>query len=438
VRLKRLKRLITYENKKEVYSWAMYDWANSAFATTIMAAVLPAYYSKVAAATLDATTASSYWGYTNTIAMLLMAFLAPILGAIGDYKRSKIKYLTGFVILGVFFTGMLYFINQGDWLYASLFYIMGRFGFGSANIFYDSLLPHISNENNIDRISTLGYSAGYLGGGILLAINIGMILSPETFNIGDSAMGVKLSFLSVAVWWLIFSVPVLKNVQEPFKIGINVQTSNSIKNAFQRLSETFRQVKKFRQAFLFLIAFWFYNDGIGTIIVMAVIFGAEIGIGEEHLFGAILAVQFIGAPFTILFGKLAEKITAKRAVYLGLIVYTLIAIGGYFMQTALHFWILAVVVGMVQGGTQALSRSLFGLMTPKKKSAEFFGFFDVSQKFSGILGPALFGMVGQLTGSSRLSIIALVIFFVGGMFMLEKVRLAEGIAAAQSADKTIK
>lgn len=412
----------------------MYDWANSAFAATIIAAVLPTYYGKVAAANLSPNLASSYWAYSTTIAMLLLVFLAPILGAVADYRRSKLKFLAGFAVLGIFFTGMLYFIQEGDWLLASVFYILCRIGWSGANVFYDSLLPHIASNREIDQVSTLGYAAGYLGGGLLLGLNLGMILFPQTFGIPDAGTGSRLSFISVACWWAIFSIPLFKNVKEPMPSLKPLRDRSTIAVAFKRLANTFREIKNFKQAFLFLIAFWFYNDGIGTIIVMAAMFGTEIGIGQDHLIGAILAVQLIGIPFTIFFGKLAVKISAKRAIYLGLIVYTLISIGGYFMQNAWHFWILAITVGMVQGGTQALSRSLFGKMTPRKKSAEFFGFFDVSQKFSGLLGPALFGIIGQITGSSRLSIIALVVFFIGGMYMLEKVRLDEGIAAARQAD----
>ncbi len=429
-----MKLPINFSDNRSVYSWAMYDWANSAFATTIMAAVLPVFYAKVAAGNLEPNIASSYWGYTNTIAMLVVALLAPVLGAIADFRRSKIRFLTYFMLLGSLFSAMLFLVQSGGWLMASVFYVIGRIGFSGSNIFYDSLLPHLARKDDIDRISTFGYSLGYLGGGILLAINFVMILSPEVFGIPDAATGTRLSFVTVGIWWLVFSFPLLKNIPEPGIGKTSVSRVNAISAGFRNLLNTFRHLRTFRHAFLFLLAFWFYNDGIGTIIVMAVIFGAEIGIGQEHLFGAILAVQFIGVPFTVLFGKLAAKITAKRAVYLGLIIYTLISIGGYFMQNALHFWLLAIVVGMVQGGTQALSRSLFALMTPQSKSAEFFGFFDVSQKFSGIIGPALFGLVGQWTGSSRLSIIALIVFFIGGMFMLEKVRLPEGIEAAREAD----
>jgi len=429
-----MKKLLSFADNKLVYSWALYDWANSAYATTIIAAVLPTYYSKVAAAQLAPNIASSYWAYSTTIAMVLLVFMAPILGAIADHKKSKLKFLFSFVVIGVTFTGLLYFIQEGDWLLASIFYILSRAGWSGANVFYDSFLPHIAQKNEIDQVSTLGYALGYLGGALLLALNLGMILSPQTFGIQSTELGTQLSFLSVACWWAIFSIPLFKTIKEPVFDPATKGQKNIFRIAFERLSITFKEMRNFKQAFLFLVAFWFYNDGIGTIMVMAVIFGAEIGIGQDHLIGAILAVQLIGIPFTILFGRLAAKFDVKRAIYLGLMIYTLISIGGYFMQSALHFWMLAIAVGMVQGGTQALSRSVFGQMTPKKKSAEFFGFFDVSQKFSGILGPLLFGLIGQISGSSRLSIFALVIFFLCGMYILSKVNMEEGIKAATDAD----
>jgi UMF1 family MFS transporter len=419
-------------NRRETVSWMFYDWANSAFATVMMAAILPVYYSEVAASSLSANIASSYWGYTNTIAMLIIAFLAPVLGAISDIKHKKLSFLKFFIFLGVISSGLMFFIKGGHWFYASVLYIVGRIGFSGGNLFYDSFLPHIARDDQVDRVSTLGYALGYLGGGLLLAINLSMIMSPEIYGIEDLQFASRISFVTVAVWWAIFSIPMFKNVSEPIINIAITDNRNSILVGFRRVISTLKEIRKFRQVFLFLLAFWLYNDGIGTIMVMAVIFGTEIGIGMNHLIGAILTVQFLGIPFTILFGKLAKKITAKRAIYLGLIVYTLIAIGGYFMTNALHFWLLAIGVGMVQGGTQALSRSLFALMTPKSKSAEFFGFFDISQKFSGIIGPAIFGLIGQLAGSSRPSIFALIIFFIGGMFILEKVRLSEGIAAAKA------
>jgi UMF1 family MFS transporter len=418
------------ERRKMILSWCLYDWANSAFATTIMAAVLPVFYSSVAGANLSKTTASSYWGYTNTIAMLIVAITAPILGALADHSGTKKRFLALFAGMGVVSTAMLVLVGKGDWFLASLLYIIGMVGFSGGNNFYDSLLPHVAGEKDIDRISSYGYALGYLGGGILLAFNLAMILKPHWFGIPDAEWGTRYSFLTVGVWWTLFSVPILKNVPEPPIVPIPGESSNPLRASLQRLSLTIHNLRQYRQAFKFLVAFWLYNDGIGTIISMAVIFGAEINIPQGHLIGSILAVQFIGIPFTILFGRLAGWMGTKRTIFLGLAVYAGISLGGYFIQTALHFWILAVLVGFVQGGTQALSRSLFGTMIPKTRSAEFFSFYDVSSKFAGIIGPFVFGLVGQMTGSSRLSVVALVIFFVGGGIILSTVNEKEGRARA--------
>lgn len=414
------------ERRKIIFSWCMYDWANSAFATTIMAAVLPFFYSSVAGANLSKTTASSYWGYTNTVAMLIVAFSAPVLGALADHWGMKKKFLAGFAILGIISTAFLVSVSRGDWLLASFLYILGMLGFSGGNNFYDSLLPHVAGDGEIDRISSYGYATGYLGGGLLLILNLAMILKPSIFGIPDAEWGARYSFLTVALWWALFSIPILKNVPEPPVVPIVGESSHPMRASFQRLSLTFHNLRQYREAFKFLVAFWLYNDGIGTIISMAVIFGAEINIAQEHLIGAILAVQFVGIPFSLLFGNLAGKIGTKRAIFLGLAIYTGISIGGYFIQNALHFWILAILVGFVQGGTQALSRSLFGTLIPKSRSGEFFSFYDVSSKFAGIIGPSVFGFVGQMTGSSRLSIVALVVFFIGGGLILFQVKEKEG------------
>ena len=418
------------ERRKIILSWCLYDWANSAFATTIMAAVLPVFYSSVAAGNLSKTTASSYWGYTNTIAMLIVAVSAPILGALADHSGMKKKFLAGFAALGIFGTALLVFVSRGDWLLASCLYILGMVGFSGGNNFYDSLLPHVAGEQDIDRISSYGYALGYLGGAILLIFNLALILKPHFFGIADAEWGIRYSFLSVSVWWAVFSVPILRNVSEPPVVPITGESAYPLRASVQRLSLTFHNIRKYREAFKFLMAFWLFNDGIGTIISMAVIFGAEINIAREHLIGSILAVQFVGIPFSILFGRLAGRIGARNAILLGLVIYTGIAIGGYFIQTALHFWILAFLVGSVQGGTQALSRSLFGTLIPRAKSAEFYSFYDVSSKFAGIIGPAVFGIVGQMTGSSRLSIVALIIFFIGGGLILLTVDVRKGRAMA--------
>lgn len=423
------------EYKRRIWAWTMYDWANSAFATTIIGAVLPIYYSTVAGANLPGNLATVYWGYTTSIALLIVAIISPILGAMADFRGAKKRYLTIFALIGIFGTALLFFVVTGDWLKSSTFFIIGNIGFAGANVFYDSLLPHLAKTDDIDQVSTRGYAMGYLGGGILLAINLAMImLSPDNLT----PLMTRLSLASVAVWWLIFTIPLWRRVPEPpRKLVEGEEFSNPITAGFSRLGHTFRELNKYRELLKFLVAFWLYSDGIGTIIKMATIYGTEIGIGLNDLIGTILMVQFVGIPFSIGFGWLAKRIGTKQSIYLSLLVYTLISIGGYFMSTALHFWLLGFAVAVVQGGSQALSRSLFGRMVPKSKSAEFFGFFSVSAKFAGIVGPFLFAIVGQIMGSSRLSIVSLVIFFLIGAVLLARVDEKEGIRVAEAEEASL-
>ena len=423
------------QHKRAIWAWTMYDWANSAFATTIMAAVLPVYYASVAAANLPGNLATVYWAYTTSISLLIAAILSPILGAIADFSGAKKRFLTIFMLLGVTATALLYFVRTGDWLMASIFFILGDLGFAGSLVFYDSLLPHVAGPDEIDQVSSRGYAIGYLGGGILLAINLAMImLAPQELT----GLMTRLSFLSVALWWFVFSIPLLKWVSEPpRRIMPGESGKNPVTVSFHRLGHTFREITRYRDLFIFLVAFWFYNDGIGTIIKMATIYGAEIGIGQTTLIGTLLMVQFVGIPFAFLFGWLAKRIGTKQSIYLSLLVYTGIAIAGYFMQKEWHFWALGFAVATVQGGSQALSRSLFGRMVPKSKSAEFFGFFSVSEKFAGIAGPLIFGLVSQFMGNSRLGIISLILFFIIGAFLLTFVNEKEGISVAEKEEKEL-
>ncbi|MGB2955831.1 MAG: MFS transporter [Anaerolineales bacterium] len=418
--------------KKIINAWSMYDWANSAFATTIMAAVLPIYYSAIAEPSLTPNQATAYWGYTNSIALLLVALLSPILGAVADFRGAKKRYLTYFALVGITATALMYFLTSGDWLFASILFIVGNIGFAGANVFYDSLLPHIAQKGDIDQVSTRGYAMGYLGGGLLLAVNLAMImLAPDHLT----ALMTRISLASVAIWWLLFTIPLWKNVPEPPRqIFKGEMDSNPFSAGFKRLAETFKEIRKYGELFKFLVAFWLFNDGIGTIIKMATIYGKEIGIGQTDLIGALLMVQFVGIPFSFAFGWLAKKIGTKRSIYISLGVYTLISISGYFMQSAIHFWILGFAVALVQGGSQALSRSLYGRMVPKAQSAEFFSFFSVSGKFAGMFGPLVFGLVSQIVGNSRLAIVSLVIFFIAGGLLLTRVDEEKGIQVAQEAD----
>jgi UMF1 family MFS transporter len=415
-------------HRKELFAWKMYDWANSAFATTILATILPVYYASVAGKDLPGNTATVYWGYTASLAMLLVAVIGPLLGALADHTGTRKRFLTIFALIGMAGTAGLYWVATGDWFLASTLFVVGEIGFAGANIFYDSLLPHIARPGELDRVSTQGYAFGYIGGGVLLAVNLAMIMlaSPD-----QKGLMTRLTFISVAVWWFVFTVPLWRWVGEPRRASGGTVSGQALKTSFARLGTTFREITRYRDLFVFLLAFWLYSDGIGTIIKMATIYGAEIGIGQGTLIGTLLLVQFVGVPFAFLFGWLAGRIGTKPCLYITLTVYTFITIGAYFMSAAWHFWALGAAVATVQGGSQALSRSLFARLVPAGRTAEFFGFFSVSEKFAGIVGPFIFALVGQLVGSSRLGIVSLVVFFIAGMVLLGFVDERRGAASAK-------
>ncbi len=394
----------------------MYDWANSAFALVIVSSILPIYYSKVAASNLSPQKATIYWSYTIAIAVFLTAMIAPLVGTIADNTRKKKLFLVVSSSIGIVFTSLLYFSGSGRWLYVSVIFVVANIGFAISEIFYNSLLKFITKPEDIDKVSTLGYAFGYLGGGILLGANLLLF-----HIVTDKSFAARLSFISVALWWGIFSIPLIANVSEP-KVKTTV-TENYIEEAIRRLITTFKDIKKYKNLFMFLIAFWLYNDGIGTIIKLAAIYGAEIGIGSSALLGALLVTQFVGIPFTILFGRLSSILGTKNSIYVGLLVYTLISVGAFFMKSATHFWILAILVGTVQGGTQALSRSFFGSLVPEEKASEFFSFYGMSSRFAGIMGPLTFAIISQISGSSRIGILCLIAFFITGMMVLSKVDL---------------
>lgn len=421
--------------RKIINSWAMYDWANSAFATTIMAAMFPPFYRSLAVnAGLGEADATAAWAYTTSLSLLLIAVLAPVLGAISDHTGGKKRFIAFFAVLGVIGTGLFAFLGDTSYLWASVLFMIGDVGFAGANIFYESLLPHIAQKGDIDQVSTRGYAMGYLGGGILLIVNVLWFMKPELFFMPSTGFALRAAFFSVAVWWAVFSIPLFRNVPEPPVVRIERREVNVVRAGFSRLGHTFGQIRRYKQLLIFLIAFWIYNDGIGTIIKMATAYGDEIGIGLTDMTLALIITQFVGIPFSFGFGWLARRLGTKRSILLALGVYVLISIAGYFMQTAIHFYILAFMVGTVQGGSQALSRSLYGTMVPKSQSAEFFGFFSTSSKFAGIIGPLIFGIVSQLAGASRLSILSVIAFFIIGGFLLTFVDEQEGRRVALQED----
>lgn len=430
-------------DRPELRAWAMYDWANSAFMCTIITAVFPIYYSQVANAGEPAHVASGRLAAVTTVGMVIVALMSPILGAYADHTARKKPLLGIFLTLALAATAGMFFIHTGNWILASLLFVLANIGANASFVFYDALLPHIASDDEIDRVSTSGYALGYVGGGLLLALNLAWITKPEWFGLpGQDApteagrtLRVRLAFASVAVWWGLFSIPLFRRVAEPAVLGGERWADvHPVRATFGRLRETAGELRRCRQGFLMLLAFLIYNDGIGTIIRMATIYGEELKLDSNVMIAAILVVQFVGIPCSFLFGSLAGVLGVKRSIMVGLVAYTLICVVGYSMKTEAHFLILAGLVGVVQGGTQALSRSLFASLIPRSKSGEFFGFFAVVEKFAGIFGPAMFAAINFATGSSRGAILGVIAFFLVGGLLLALVDVPEGQRLAREWD----
>jgi UMF1 family MFS transporter len=420
--------LVTPEQR----AWAWYDCANSAYFTTIVTAVFPAFYATYAAEGLDAAQATARFAAITTISVAFIAVASPILGAIADFTGIKKKLLAVFMMIGVTAAAGMVFIERGDWMLASLLFFIGNIGVSGTTVFYDSLLPTVAKPQETDRVSAAGYALGYLGGGILLLLNLAWILQPQTFGFADTAAATKASFASVAVWWVLFSIPLLRRVPEPPVVLEHGEAANRnvVSAAFGRLGRTFREMRRYKHAFLLFIAMLLYQDGIQTIIRMASVYGAEIGIDQNAQIAAFVMVQFLGIPFSFAFGALGARIGTKRALFIALSVYTLATIIGYFMTTVAQFFLLAAMVATVQGGAQALSRSLFSRLIPVNKSSEFFGFYAVAERFATVLGPLVFTLSVILTGSSRFAVLFIITFFAAGAALLALVDEEEGMRAA--------
>jgi UMF1 family MFS transporter len=420
----------------EIRAWVMYDWANSAFMTTVIL-IFPIYFITVAAADLAPAKAQEISAWATTLAMVVVAVMAPVLGAVADRAGIKKKMLAGFMVFGVLTTAALYFVDRGDWVLGASLFVLASVGINASFVFYESLLPHIAGEEDIDRVSSAGYALGYLGGGLILAINLLWISYPQKFGFPDAGVATRVSFVSAALWWLFVSIPLFRRVPEPTHRAADgpPPAGGPVRVAVTRLVESIRDLRSYPQAFLLLVAFVLYNDGIQTIIKMATMYGTALGISQAALIGALVMTQFVGVPFSFLFGSLAERLGPKRSVFVALGVYVGITVLAYQMTTATEFFVLAFLVATVQGGTQALSRSLFATMIPRHKSAEFFGFYGVFDKFGGIFGPALFAAVIRATGSSRPAILAIVLFFIAGGALLWFVDVDKGRRAAREAEE---
>jgi UMF1 family MFS transporter len=418
--------------RRDLRAWAIYDLAQAAFQATIVAAIFPIYFQKVAAAGTPPAVATSRFAWATTWSILIVAVITPFLGAMADYAAIKKRLLAIFTAIGVVATALMFFVTRGDWYFALVLFVIGNVGVAGAFVFYESLLPHLVGPDQLDIVSAAGYGIGYIGGGVMLAIDLLLMSKPEWFGLADRGVAVRVAFAGVAVWWLLFSIPIFRHVAEPPRRLERDEHAgqNALVTSVKRLIETFYELRLYREAFMLLLAFLLYNDGIQTIIRMATTYGTEIGIDETAMLVALLVTQFIGVPFAFIMGKFAERVGAKTAVFVGLGAYAIITLLAYFMHSAWQFFALAMMVGMVQGGTQALSRSLFASMIPRHKSSEFFAFFGVFERYAGILGPAIFAWMASHSGTSRNAILSVLAFFVIGAALLTRVNVEAGRRAA--------
>jgi MFS transporter, UMF1 family len=381
------------QERRAIWGWALYDWANSAFATTVMAAFFPVFFKQEWSKGVDVNLSTARLGLGIAAASLMIALMAPVLGAISDCSGRRKRFLIGFTYLGVLMTAALAFIPGGQWSMALACYALAMIGFSGGLIFYDALLPQVASVQRIDQVSSLGYALGYLGGGLLLVLNVVMTLQPQLFGLAHAGQAVRLSFASVALWWGLFALVAFAWLP-PDPLGQRPSLARQVAAGWGQLMTTFRKIRRLKTAFLFLLAYWCYIDGVDTIIKMAVDFGMSLGFDFKDLIMALIITQFIGFPAALLFGQLGRHWGVRRAIYLALAIYTLVTIWGATMTRVSEFYMLAAIIGLVQGGIQALSRSYFARFIPRGQNAEFYGFYNMIGKFAAIMGPALMGVTG--------------------------------------------
>jgi UMF1 family MFS transporter len=433
--------------RPELRAWALYDWANSAWVLSVMTVIFPLYFERVLAAGADEGVALQRYAWITSAALLVVAVLSPVLGAMADFAGIRKRLLGVFLGIGALATAALFFVRQGDWLLGALLFALANVGAQGAFVFYDSLLGHVAKPHEVDRVSTAGYAVGYLGSTLLLSLQLAWMFRPAWFGLpsgdglspADATLPQRLAFVSTAVWWVVFSIPLFRGVPEPPR---RIETDerpgqNAARVALERLRETFRDLRSYREAFLLLVAFLVYNDGIGTIIRMGAIYAAELEIATAAIIGSLLAAQIVGIPFAFLFGGLAGRIGPKRAILIGLGVYVGVTIYAFFLDSAMEFFALSVVIATVQGGTQALSRSLFTSLIPAHRTGEFFGFYGILDKFAAFTGPAVFGLGVALTGSVRSGILPVLLYFLVGGLLLTRVDVEAGRRAARAAEEDL-
>ena len=405
------------ELTRQKFAWAMYDWANSAFATIIIAGFFPVFFKQYWNAGVTVTESTFRLGLVNSIASLGIMLMAPVLGAIADHLGRRKGMLLLFAALGIYLTGALYLVGAGNWVLAACFYAVALLGFSGSNIFYDSLLPFVSRAEDVDRTSALGFSLGYLGGGILLGICVLLTRNPAWVGQESTQDVIRLSFILVALWWMLFTLPLVFFVREPD--GHVQEPSKSVLFAgFRRIGKTFHEIRRLRNVWLFLLAYWLYIDGVDTIVRMAVDYGLSLGFDQKSLLLALLITQFTGFPAALAFGHLGDRYGTKTGIFLALGIYIMVTVHGALMTEVWEFYFLAFAIGLAQGGIQALSRSMYARMIPAGRTAEFFGFYNMMGKFAAILGPFLMGWMAASTGNPRAGIMSLLVLFMVGAVLL--------------------
>lgn len=400
-------------------SWILYDCGNSAYSLAITTAILPIFYKTTIAADISNAQSTAYWGYTNTIAIIIVAILAPILGTIADYKGFKKKFFNVFMLIGILATALLGTLGQGDVTACLVIYAFTVLGFSGTNVFYDSFLVDVAKDDNLDKVSSYGFAFGYIASILPFVLCLAIIMNPSI--VGLTALNAtRVSFIIVALWWALLSIPMVKNVKQVHYVE---REPNPIKNSFIRLYRTFTEIKKYKVAAIFLLAYFFYIDGVHTIIRMSTVYGSDIGISDDTMLFVLLVTQIVAFPSAILFSKFAKRTSTKFMLMYGIILYTLITIFAYFMSKEIHFWILGIIVGTAQGGIQALSRSAYGKLIPKENSAKFFGLYNILGKASAALGPFLIGFIAQITDNSRFGILSLIVLFIIGGAILSRITI---------------
>lgn len=415
--------------RRPVVGWALYDWANSAFATTVMAGFFPVFFKQYWSAGSEAAVSTFRLGLVSGAGSLVIALAAPVLGAMADRGGARLKLLAFFTLIGAAATAALYFIGKGDWVGAAVVYTLAGIGFWGGVIFNDSLLVDVSEPRDYDLVSAFGYSVGYVGGGLMLLLNVAMATDPSRFGLASAAEAVRVAFPMVGAWWLLFTIPCLVWVREEMPAR-KLPLRAALRSGWGEFRATLAEVRKYRPLVWFLLAYWLYIDGVNTVIKMAVDFGLSLGFPQQSLIAALLITQFVGFPAALFFGWLGKRIGARSGIFIAIGVYGLATIAAYRMSEVVHFYALACTIGLVQGGIQSLSRSYYATLVPEGKQGEFFGFYNMMGKFAAVLGPTMVGITALVTGNTRIAMLSLLVLFVGGALLLARVKPGAALGRA--------